>query len=86
MKVRQIEKVIHSYTLSLEIKREGKVYRAEVSYDSYSGYDVYFSDDGGNRIPDPEWVAELQEDLTVDLGYWLEEALENAEEGEIVNV
>jgi len=85
VKVREIEKEIHSYTLSLEIEREGEVYRAEVFYEPHDGHDVYFLGSKGERIPNPEWVAELEEDLTEPLGYWLEEALENAEEVEIVN-
>jgi hypothetical protein len=76
MKVRQLEKEIHSYTLTLEIEREGKSYRVDVYYDNYDGYDVYFLGDRGERISNPDWVAELEEELTEPLGFWLEERIE----------
>lgn len=72
MKVELTEKEIHSYTLTLEIEREGKTYRANVYYDTLEGYEVCFLDNYGKRIPDPEWVAEFEEELTEPLGYWLE--------------
>lgn len=72
MKVELTDKEIHSYTLSLEIEREGETYRADVYYDTHDGYEVYFLGSKGERIPTPEWVIELEEELTEPLGYWLE--------------
>jgi len=72
MKVEITEKEIHSYTLSVNIEREGEVYRAEVFYEPHDGYEVYFLGKNGERILDPEWVAGFVEELDEPLGYWLE--------------
>lgn len=72
MKIQLTDKEIHSYTLSTAIERDGEVYRAEIFYDTHDGYEVYFLGKRGERIPNPEWVADFTEELDEPFGYWLE--------------
>jgi len=72
MKVQLTDKEIHSYTLSTVIEKDGEVYRAEIFYEPHDGYEVYFTGKDGERILDPEWVADFVEELDEPFGYWLE--------------
>lgn len=74
------EKEITGYNLRITIEKEGEEYNAYVYWDNYDGYDVRFV--GKNwleRIPTPEWVAELVEELDQPLGYTLELLAEETE-------
>jgi len=68
------DKEIQQYVLSVEIEVEGELYRADLDYSTYEGYDVTFLNDKGQAIGYPKWATDyLDNNLTGDsLGYWLE--------------
>jgi hypothetical protein len=78
MKITCKEKEIQSYVKDLEIEVEGEVYRATLTYDSYSGYELSFYGHDGKGIDWPEW-ADKYDNGQRSLDYDLDEASGNWE-------
>jgi hypothetical protein len=80
MKVELLEKEVQTYVLSVEIEVEGEKYHADIRYDSWEGHEVNFYEPNGLGLLTeyPEWATKLEEELTVPLGFWLEEHIEGA--------
>jgi len=66
MKVRAIDKEITAYSKSLEIEVEGVTYHADLTYDSYSGYDLTFIDNNGREIAPPLWADKYESQWSLD--------------------
>ena len=64
MKVRTIDKEITAYSKSLEIEVEGVTYHADLTYDSYSGYDLRFTDNDGKYIDSPQWAQNYEQKIS----------------------
>jgi len=74
MKVTLKDNEINSYVLTVKVEVEGKEYIADLSYDTYDGYEVIFLDDNGRRVTYPQWAIDYENNLqgADSLGYWLE--------------
>lgn len=75
MKVRLNDYEIHRYILSIRVEVEGEVYPVDLSYDVWSGYDLTFLNDQGQKIPYPEWAIKMEQESDDSLGYILEASL-----------
>lgn len=73
MKVKCVEQEITDYLKTLEIEHEGKTYKAELQYDSYSGYELRFYNEQGEWIEMPEWAEDFDNGQR-SLDYSLDEA------------
>lgn len=82
MKVNCTSKEIQSFVKELEIEHEGEIYRATITYDTYSGYELAFYDKEGKGTSWPEWALEwedkqqyggdsLEYQLDCDSGNWV---------------
>jgi hypothetical protein len=78
MKVKCKERELQAYLKDLEIEVEGEIYRATLTYDSYSGYELAFYDRDGKGIEYPEW-ADKYDTGQRSLDYDLDEASGNWE-------
>jgi hypothetical protein len=78
MKITCKDKEIQSYVKDLEIEVEGEIYRATLTYDSYSGYELAFYGSDGKGIDWPEW-ADKYDNGQRSLDYDLDEASGNWE-------
>ena len=72
MKVTLKDNEINSYVLTVKVEVEGKEYIADLSYDTYDGYEVTFLDDKGVKIGYPQWAIDYENKGDDSLGYWLE--------------
>ena len=68
MKVKCIDKEITSYIKSIEIEVEGEIYRADLTYDNYSGYTLQFITDEGKLIDSPQWAQDYEQQI--EPGQW----------------
>jgi hypothetical protein len=74
MKVTLKDNEINSYVLTVKVEVEGKEYIADLSYNTYDGYEVTFLDDNGRKIAHPQWAIDYENNSqgADSLGYWLE--------------
>jgi hypothetical protein len=74
MKVTLKNNEINSYVLTVRVEVEGKEYIADLSYNTYDGYEVTFLDDNGRKIAYPQWAIDYENNSqgADSLGYWLE--------------
>jgi len=74
MKVTLKDNEINSYVLTVKVEVEGKEYIADLSYNTYDGYEVTFLDDNGRRVDYPQWAIDYENNSqgADSLGYWLE--------------
>jgi hypothetical protein len=74
MKVTLKDNEINSYVLTVKVEVEGKEYIADLSYNTYDGYEVTFLDDKGVKIGYPQWAIDYENNSqgADSLGYWLE--------------
>jgi hypothetical protein len=74
MKVTLKDNEINSYVLTVKVEVEGKEYIADLSYNTYDGYEVTFLDDNGRKIAYPQWAIDYENNSqgADSLGYWLE--------------
>ena len=74
MKVTLKDNEINSYVLTVKVEVEGKEYIADLSYNTYDGYEVTFLDDNGRRVAYPQWAIDYENNSqgADSLGYWLE--------------
>jgi hypothetical protein len=74
MKVTLKDNEINSYVLTVKVEVEGKEYIADLSYNTYDGYEVTFLDENGRKIAYPQWAIDYENNSqgADSLGYWLE--------------
>ncbi len=72
MKVTLKDNEINSYVLTVKVEVEGKEYIADLSYNTYDGYEVTFLDNNGRKISYPQWAIDYENKGEDSLGYWLE--------------
>ena len=72
MKVTLKDNEINSYVLTVKVEVESKEYIADLSYNTYDGYEVTFLDDNGRKIAYPQWAIDYENKGEDSLGYWLE--------------
>ena len=61
MKVYALDYELTGFRKTLEIEHEGKIYYADLIYDSNDGYDLSFRDQNKNAIEMPEWAVEWED-------------------------
>ena len=77
MKVTLKDNEINSYVLTVKVEVEGNEYIADLSYNTYDGYEVTFLDDNGRKVAWPQWAIDYDSNDPPgygndSLGYWLE--------------
>ena len=72
MKVTTLDIEIKAYVKSLRIERDGEIYRADLTYYEYEGYQLQFIDENERIASTPDWALEWEEDNKNSLEYELD--------------